>query len=185
MMHGGGNTNYSLELLRLLYGIHHLWMDEWMGRVLLSMLVNPKGGAGGWMATNMLQENHNYLIKTIFSANGSNMSWEYLRDTISTNIKTFQSIARMFEWEVRVGTNSTKHKTSSPKLDINRIKKYLQNSSILWKSGQCAQGPSVVDLQVDGGNKMAGGAIIGLLDRSQLENAVDVEGTKDLDHVFD
>ncbi|KAF8978249.1 hypothetical protein BGZ52_006222, partial [Haplosporangium bisporale] len=32
MMHGGGNTNYALELLRLLYGIRHLWTDEWATR---------------------------------------------------------------------------------------------------------------------------------------------------------
>jgi hypothetical protein len=80
MMHGGGNTNYAPELLRLHYGIHHLWTDEWTTRVLTSMLVNPKGVTDGWMATDMLQENHNYLIKSIFSSKGSNMSWEYLRD---------------------------------------------------------------------------------------------------------
>ncbi|KAG0055164.1 hypothetical protein BGZ83_009466 [Gryganskiella cystojenkinii] len=28
MMHGGGIKNYALELLRLLYGILHLWTDE-------------------------------------------------------------------------------------------------------------------------------------------------------------
>lgn len=97
MMHGGGNTNYALELLCLLYGIRYLWTDEWATRVLSSMLVNLKGVEGGWIATDMMQENNNYLIKAIFSAKGSNMSWEYLRDSISTNIKTFQSIAQMFE----------------------------------------------------------------------------------------
>lgn len=83
MMHGGGNINYSLELLRLLFGIRHLWTEEWTKKVFSSMLVNPKGIPGGWMATDMLQENHNYLIKTIFAAKGSNMTWEYLRDSIS------------------------------------------------------------------------------------------------------
>lgn len=131
MMHGGGNMNYSLELLHLLYGIHYLWTDEWTRRVLSSMLVNPKGGAGGWMASDMLQENHNYLIKTIFAANGSNMSWEYLQDAISTNIKTFQNVARWFEQDVGVSTSSTKHKTSSITLDVDRIKKHLQDGGFL------------------------------------------------------
>lgn len=43
MMHGGNNSNYALELLRLLYGMHHAWTPEWEKRVLSSMLVNPKG----------------------------------------------------------------------------------------------------------------------------------------------
>ncbi|KAG0011419.1 hypothetical protein BGZ82_003007, partial [Podila clonocystis] len=76
MMHGGGNTNYAIELLRLLYGTRQVWTDEWSTAVLSSMLVNPKGIEGGWMPTDMFQENLNYLIKTIFSAKGSNMSWE-------------------------------------------------------------------------------------------------------------
>ncbi|KAI8597881.1 hypothetical protein EDD21DRAFT_310195 [Dissophora ornata] len=123
MMHGGGNTKYALELLCLLYGIRHLWTDEWATRVLSSMLVNPKGCDGEWMATDMLQENHNYLLKSIFSSKGSNMTWEYLRDAISTNIRTFQSISRMFEREVGVGSNSTKHKKSSTASDISKIQR--------------------------------------------------------------
>lgn len=70
MMHGGSNTNYAHELLRLLYGMHHTWMAEWERRVLSSMLVNPKGVTGRWMATDMYQETNNYLLKAIFAAKG-------------------------------------------------------------------------------------------------------------------
>ncbi|KAF9279456.1 hypothetical protein BGZ74_002840, partial [Mortierella antarctica] len=97
LRHNGGNTNYAIELLQLLYGTCQVWTNEWSMAVLSSMLVNPKGIEGGWMPTNMFQEYLNYLIKTIFSAKGSNMSWEYLWDLISTNIRTFQAFAWMFE----------------------------------------------------------------------------------------
>ncbi|KAG0352647.1 hypothetical protein BGZ54_002649 [Gamsiella multidivaricata] len=185
MMHGGGNTNYALELLRLLYGFRHLWTDEWATRVLSSMLVNPKGVEGGWMATDMLQENHNYLIKSIFSSKGSNMTWEYLRDAISTNIRTFQAISWMFEREVGVGSNSTKHKKPSTASEISKIQRYFRHSGILCKSGQCNQGNPVVDLQGLGGDKMVGGSIVRFLDRHQMENAVDVEETEALEHMID
>lgn len=185
MMHGGGNTNYALELLRLLYGIRHLWTDEWATRVLSSMLVNPKGVEGGWMATDMLQENHNYLIKAIFASKGSNMTWEYLRDSISTNIRTFQAISWMFEREVGVGSNSTKHKNPSPASDISKLQGYFRRNGILCKSGQCDQGNLVIDLQGVGGEKMIGGSIVRFLDRQQMENAVDVEETEAFEHVID
>jgi hypothetical protein len=187
MMHGGGNTNYALELLRLLYGIRHLWTDEWATRVLSSMLVNPKGTAGGWMATDMMQENHNYLIKAIFSAKGSNMSWEYLQDAISANIKTFQSISRMFEREVGVRSNSTRHKKPSTAMDILRIQKNFQGCGILWTSGECEQGSPVVDLQCVGEEKMVGGAIGRFFDNHTTlrGNAVDIEEAEGLENVID
>jgi len=161
MMHGGGNTNYALEMLRLLYGIRHLWTDEWATRILSSMLVNPKGIDGEWMATDMLQENHNYLLKSIFSAKGSNMTWEYLRDSISTNIRTFQAISRMFEREVGVRSNSTKHKKSSTAKERSTMEQYLQKNGILCEpeSSKCKQVVAVVDLQRLGGDKMVGGSI--------------------------
>ncbi|KAG0290966.1 hypothetical protein BGZ98_003215 [Dissophora globulifera] len=183
MLHGGGNSNYALELLRLLYGIHHLWTDEWTERILTSMLVNPKGINNGWMATDMLQENHNYLLKSIFSSKGSNMTWEYLRDAISTNIRTFQAISWMFEREVGVGSNSTTHKKVSAVSDISRVQKYLRDNGILRKSGQCDQRIPVVDLQYLDGEKMIGGSIARFFDRHQLENAVDLEETEDFEHV--
>ncbi|KAF9128790.1 hypothetical protein BG015_004287, partial [Linnemannia schmuckeri] len=139
MMHGGGNTNYPLELIRLLYGIRHLWTEEWATKILSSMLVNPKGIDGEWMATDMLQENHNYLLKSILSAKGSNMTWEHFRDSISTNIKTFQAISRMFEREVGVGSNSTKHQAPPTAKEISKVHGYLRDNGILCepKSGKC------------------------------------------------
>lgn len=187
MMHGGGNTNYALELLHLLYGIHYLWTDEWTKRILSSMLVNPKGIAGGWMAMDMMQENHNYLIKAIFSAKGSNMSWEYLQDAVSANIKTFQAISQMFEREVSIHSNSTRHKKPLTALDILRIQENFQGCGILWTSSECAQGPPVVDLQCVGKEKMVGGAIGRFFDKhtSLWGNAVDIEEAEGLENIID
>ncbi|KAG0069405.1 hypothetical protein BGZ92_004681 [Podila epicladia] len=161
MMHGGGNSNYALELLRLLYGIRHAWTPEWEKRVLSSMLVNPKGAPSGWMPTEMYQENNNYLIKTIFAAKGSNMSWEYLRDQISPNIRTFQDIARLFERGLNSKYNSTAHKKPSIKEDVDQVKSTLKFCGILWTSKQDNRPPPalVADLQRIGAEKMVNGAI--------------------------
>jgi len=177
MMHGGGNSNYALELLRLLYGIHHAWTPEWEKRVLSSMLVNPKGVHYGWMPTDMYQENNNYLIKTIFAAKGSNMSWEYLRDQISPNIRTFQDIARLFERGLNSKYNSTTHKKPSTKEDVDQVKSTLKFCGILWTSKQDNRPPPalVVDLQRVGAEKMANGAIGRFLKKNERYNAVDMD----------
>ncbi|KAF9369729.1 hypothetical protein CPB97_003345, partial [Podila verticillata] len=185
MMHGGGNSNYALELLRLLYGIRHAWTPEWEKRVLSSMLVNPKGIPRGWMPTDMYQENNNYLIKTIFAAKGSNMSWEYLRDLISPNIRTFQDIARLFERGVDSKYNSTAHKKPSTKEDVDRVKSTLQFCGILWTSKQDNQPPPalVADLQRLGAERMANGAIGRFLKKNERYNAVDMDEVEANEHV--
>ncbi|KAG0012791.1 hypothetical protein BGZ82_002424, partial [Podila clonocystis] len=158
----GGNTNYARELLRLLYGMRHIWMVEWERRVLSSMLVNPKGIAGRWMATDMYQETNNYLLKAIFAAKGPNMSWEYLRDYVSTNIRAFQEIAQMFERAVGARLHDPAHVRSSSEGDVYKVKNALQESGILtWEPSddKRALPDLVVDLQCEGGDKMAGGAL--------------------------
>ncbi|KAG0280266.1 hypothetical protein BGZ97_009440, partial [Linnemannia gamsii] len=162
MMHGGGNTNYACELLRLLHGMRYTWTVEWERRVLSSMLVNPKGVAGGWMATDMYQETNNYLLKAVFAAKGPNMSWDYLRDFVSTNIRAFQEIARMFERAVGAKFHSPAHVRSSSELDVYKVKRAFQESGILtWEPSDDKRDlpDLVVDLVRAGGNKMGGGAL--------------------------
>ncbi|KAG0014076.1 hypothetical protein BGZ82_001909, partial [Podila clonocystis] len=185
MMHGGGNSNYALELLRLLYGMRHAWTPEWEKRVLSSMLVNPKGVPYGWMPTDMYQENNNYLIKTIFAAKGPNMSWEYLRDKISPNIRTFQDIARLFERGVDSKYNSTVHKKPSTKEDVDLVKGTLQFCGILWVSKQDNRPPPalVVDLQRVGAEKMTSGAIGRFLKKNERYDAVDMDEVEANEHV--
>ncbi|KAF9899125.1 hypothetical protein EC991_009576 [Linnemannia zychae] len=179
MMHGGGNTNYARELLRLLYGMRHTWTVEWERRVLSSMLVNPKGVAGGWMATDMYQETNNYLLKAIFAAKGPNMSWEYLRDYVSTNIRAFQEIARMFERAVGAKFHNPTHVRSTAADDVNKFKKAFEGSGILTWDPSDDKRPLpdlVVDLQREGGGKMAGGAL-----EKFLASKIDHHGAAELE----
>ncbi|KAG0010976.1 hypothetical protein BGZ81_002467, partial [Podila clonocystis] len=184
MMHGGGNFNYALELLRLLYGMRHAWTCEWEKRVLSSMLVNPKGVPHGWMPTDMYQENNNYLIKTIHAAKGPNMSWEYLRDLISPNIRTFQDIARLFERGLDSKYNSTAHKKPSTKEDVELVKGTLQFCGILWVSKQDSRPPPAlaIDLQRVGARKMAEGAISRFLKKQERYDAVDMDEVEANEH---
>jgi hypothetical protein len=139
----------------------------------------------GWMPTDMYQENNNYLIKTIHAAKGPNTSWEYLRDLISPNIRTFQEIARLFEREVDSKYNSTAHKKPSTKEDVNLVKSTLQFCGILWTSKQDNRPPPalVVDLQSVGAEKMASGAIARFLKKNERYDAVDMDEVEANEHV--
>ncbi|CAO3568652.1 unnamed protein product [Mortierella alpina] len=181
MMHGGGNTNYARELLRLLHGVRHTWTVEWERRVLSSMLINPEGVRDGWMATDMYQETNNYLLKAVFAAKGPNMSWEYLKDHVSTNIRANQEIARMFEQAVDAKFHNPFHVRTSSDEDLKKVKMSFHNSGILtWRSGKDEDKREfpdpVVDLQREGGSKMVGGA----LDKF-LSNGIDHHGAAELE----
>ena len=135
-----------------------------------------------------MQENHNYLLKAIFSAKGSNMTWEYIQESISANITTFQSISRMFEREIGVRSNSTAHKTPSTSEDIKLLQTNLQQAGILWTSDkEHPQGPPVVNLQSVGERKMVSVAIRKFFDNhtTMSGNAVDLEEAEGLENIFD
>lgn len=86
------------------------------------------------MATDMYQETNNYLLKAIFAAKGPNMSWEYLGDYVSTNIRAFQEITQMFEQAVSAKFHNPAHVRSSSELEVYKVKKAFQESGILtWE----------------------------------------------------
>ncbi|KAF9199782.1 hypothetical protein BGZ59_003696 [Podila verticillata] len=182
MLHGGGNYKYALELLRLLYGLRYAWTDEWKREVLSSMLVNPKGVPGHWMATDMYQENNNYLLKHVFAAKGSNMSWEHLKGSISTNIRTFSNVARMFQREVDSVYNSSAHTTTSIESDVRLVARNLKYKLFCKPQQGNSDGvKSVIDLQAVGGLKMMASSIDSFLRKQNRHNAVDpVEDSKPL-----
>lgn len=186
MMHGGGNHNYALELLRLLYGMRYAWTPQWERRVLSSMLVNPKGIPNGWMPTDMYQENNNYLIKNVHAANGPNVGWEYLREKISPIIRTFQTIRSLFERGVASKFNSSIHKYPSTEQDVGMVSINLKFCGILWdlKEDNRSPPPLVKDLWRVGIDKMNSGAIGRFLIRATRHDAVDLDEVDANEHVI-
>ena len=93
----------------------------------------------------------------------------------------------MFERDVGVRSNSTRHKKPSTALDISRIQKNFKGCGILWISGECKQGPPVIDLQCIGEEKMVGGAIGRFFENhtSLWGNTVDIEKAEGLENIID
>ncbi|KAF9976059.1 hypothetical protein BGZ75_000347 [Mortierella antarctica] len=131
MVQAKETKNYANELLRITYGIRHGWSPLWKQAILSSWLINPEGKENGWIPADLYQEHNNLLIKNIHSPKGSNMSWQVMATTISTNIRLFSKIASTVEKEYAISFNSNYHSTMSAALDVSKIKKSLEHHNIL------------------------------------------------------
>ncbi|RPA72118.1 hypothetical protein BJ508DRAFT_314996 [Ascobolus immersus RN42] len=56
LLQGSAHTKYAAVLVEITAGLRVLWTDEFREHFLRSMLVNPSGTAGGWLADDMFCE---------------------------------------------------------------------------------------------------------------------------------
>lgn len=98
----GSTRNYANELLHLHCGLAYTWTEKTLDAITSSWLVNTTGQPNRWIPTDLHQEHNNLLIKTIHSAKGSNSSWEFLEQSVSTNIRMFEYIKMTVEKEFDV-----------------------------------------------------------------------------------
>ncbi|ORZ26785.1 hypothetical protein BCR41DRAFT_318866 [Lobosporangium transversale] len=159
MFQAGGMKNYAGELLRLTYGIHYGWSAQRRKAILSSLLINTKGKENGWIPADLYQEHNNLLTKVIHTAKGSNMSWETLANSISTNIRLFSKLKSVLESQYNMIPNSTRHSPVSVDEDIIRIVAHLRDYNILGR-GSCLGSshiPITIDLYCEGFEKLVAG----------------------------
>ncbi|KAI0083396.1 hypothetical protein BDY19DRAFT_910623 [Irpex rosettiformis] len=75
---GCGRTKYAYEMLHVIHNLTHVWPKPLRKIVLDNWLVNTTGFANSFLPLDLLQEHMNFWIKTIYNANGSNASWDWL-----------------------------------------------------------------------------------------------------------
>jgi hypothetical protein len=138
----GGTKNYANELLRLHCGLFHSWKGKEKDVILSSMLVNTTGQPNRWIPTDLYQEHNNLLTKVVHAAKSSNLNWEILKTKISTNIRTFQDIARKVEKLFKAPHNGTNHSDPSAVADIDIIKGLCIQAGI-FVYGNTSPGPVV------------------------------------------
>ncbi|KAG0316252.1 hypothetical protein BG000_004923 [Podila horticola] len=127
----GSTKNYANELLRLHCGLAYTWTENTANAVTSSWLVNTTGQPNRWIPADLHQEHNNLLIKTIHSAKGSNSSWDFLEQSVSTNIKTFSTIKSTVEKEFKVPRSGTNHTSANSAPDIAKIIAMLKDNGIL------------------------------------------------------
>ncbi|KAG0308588.1 hypothetical protein BGZ99_001111 [Dissophora globulifera] len=127
----GSTRNYANELLHLHCGLSYTWTEKTKDAITSSWLINTTGQPNRWIPADLHQEHNNLLIKTIHSAKGSNSSWEFLEQSVSTNINTFQSIKNTVEREFEVPHSGTNHTSASSEWDVVRILEIIKENGIL------------------------------------------------------
>jgi hypothetical protein len=133
MFQSGTTRNYGIELLRLNYAIHHVWSEQRKNAIFSSWLVNNRGEKDAWIPADLYQEHNNLLTKTIHSAKGSNMSWETMAGSVSTNIRMFSKIASKMDSQYETPDNSSFHSVVSAETDVQNILLSLRAYGILGK----------------------------------------------------
>ncbi|KAI8363150.1 hypothetical protein B0O80DRAFT_432848 [Mortierella sp. GBAus27b] len=145
--------------MRVMIGIRHGWSPQHTQAILSSWLVNTKGKENSWLPSDLYQEHNNLLTKTVHAAKGSNMSWEFLARSISTNIHLFSRVTAQMESQYSVPFNSTSHTTVKAETDIRLIQQSLKEHNILGHH-PFPINPNVLlvkDLLVEGYKKLAEG----------------------------
>ncbi|KAG0012346.1 hypothetical protein BGZ81_001645, partial [Podila clonocystis] len=122
LFQAGSTQNYANELLRLHCQVFYSSDSSSKDVIMASMVVNTAGQPNRFIPCDLLQEHHNLLTKSVYNAKGSNLTWEYLKEKISTNIRIFQSIATKFQGEFKIPRSGTNHTTAPATADVNKVK---------------------------------------------------------------
>ncbi|CDO68807.1 hypothetical protein BN946_scf184805.g16 [Trametes cinnabarina] len=123
-----GRVKYAYEILHLLHNLMHVWPPEIWEIIMNNWLVNTTGNANGFIPVDLLQEHLNYWIKAVYTAHGSNASWEWLR-TISPCIEVLRRLADEIGSEL--GTRQgIKHHSPDLAKDISALMDSLRNHHV-------------------------------------------------------
>ncbi|PPQ87154.1 hypothetical protein CVT24_006989 [Panaeolus cyanescens] len=126
---GTGKTpKYADALFGLtvrLKAMHPTLRDAW----LKNWLANLTGKPNGFKEMDLLQEHFNFWAKVVYTAKGSNRSWEWL-STISTCIFALRDVVRNMQSEFRTPFNSHFHASPSTATDIKLLQEYLETHKI-------------------------------------------------------
>jgi len=159
MFQTGKTKNYGIELLRLTYGFRYVWSPQRKSAIISSWLVNTSGLRNKRIPTDLYQEHNNLLTKTIYSAKGSNMSWDTLTGSISANIRMFSRIAAKIESQYDMPFNGSFHSVMSAERDMRLIGESLKEHGIFSNDPYPDESgiEPVTDMMVEGFRKLAQG----------------------------
>ncbi|KAF8154046.1 hypothetical protein B0H34DRAFT_784086 [Crassisporium funariophilum] len=118
---GGGNGNYSNEVLELLQGLHREWPEEVSDFVRHHCWVmNFSGKPMDWCAVDKAQEHNIKDIKVTYRSEGPNIKWKYLKK-LHPAIHVIRAVTRHIETEFGTLTRGMKHTIPKKEKDLGRL----------------------------------------------------------------
>ncbi|KAJ3858146.1 hypothetical protein EV359DRAFT_69240, partial [Lentinula novae-zelandiae] len=92
-------------------------------------LVNVSGTVNGWKEVDLLQEHQNFWAKAVYSAKGSNRSWEWL-GMITPIIFELRSAMSTVQKAFEISSLSTKHTIPDKSKEVHRLSDALADENI-------------------------------------------------------
>ncbi|KAI1784039.1 hypothetical protein LXA43DRAFT_898167 [Ganoderma leucocontextum] len=118
---GGQNSNYTIECLELLQGLHKEWPPEVCNFVRKHCwLVNTTGRRDGHTPVDRVQEARIKDIKVTHRSQGPNVDWQYLKK-LHPAIPVIQAVSEHVEDQFKTWTRYSRHSSPGDAKGIQRL----------------------------------------------------------------
>ncbi|KAH9840190.1 uncharacterized protein C8Q71DRAFT_746208 [Rhodofomes roseus] len=125
---GSGRTKYAQEALHVIHNLTHVWPKPLRAIILNNWLVNTTGKPNHWYPVDLLQEHNIFWTKTIYNAQGSGASWDWL-EMISPCINSLRHLVTSMNDALgsRLGTT---HAAPDLRRDIEELRRSLTDANV-------------------------------------------------------
>ncbi|GBE83149.1 hypothetical protein SCP_0501960 [Sparassis crispa] len=150
--HGSGSMpKYADALFHVLLSLKK--MDPKLRRAfMMNWLVNLTGHDDGFKEVDLLQEHQNFWAKVIYTARGSNRSWEWL-SMIAVSIFTLRDVIKRVQTSYKTPHNGKSHTSLDSHKEVSVLCEYLKEQSLQTftpRRDQNDQAKAVRDLLLKG-----------------------------------
>ncbi|KAJ7886060.1 hypothetical protein B0H13DRAFT_2235222 [Mycena leptocephala] len=121
---GGRNSNYAIEMLELLQGLHR---ESY--RNLNCWVINNTGRHAGHMPIDEAQEMNIKDIKVTYRSEGPNIDCEYIKK-LHPAIHVIRAVNAHMETEFKTRVRGSKHTIPKKELDVQELQKWYRASNV-------------------------------------------------------
>ncbi|KAH9929201.1 uncharacterized protein B0H18DRAFT_1154576 [Fomitopsis serialis] len=125
---GSGRTKYAQETLYLVHNLVHLWPKPLRDIIIKNWLVNTTGKPNHWYPVDLLQEHNIFWTKTIYNAQGSGASWDWL-EMISPCINILRQLVTSMN-EALGSKQGMKHAAPDLTRDLEELRRSLAEGNV-------------------------------------------------------
>ncbi|KZT69353.1 hypothetical protein DAEQUDRAFT_646439, partial [Daedalea quercina L-15889] len=125
---GSGHTKYAQEALFVIHNLEYIWPKPFRTIMTNNWLVNTTGQPNHWYPVDLLQEHNIFWTKTIYSAQGSGASWDWL-EMISPCINVLRTVVTSIN-EALGSKQGTKHATPDLTRDLEELQRTLAATDV-------------------------------------------------------
>ncbi|KAH9842929.1 uncharacterized protein C8Q71DRAFT_698962, partial [Rhodofomes roseus] len=125
---GSGRTKYAQEVLHVLHNLAYLWPKPLCAIIMNNWLVNTSGKANHWYPVDLLQEHNIFWTKTIYNAQGSGASWDWL-EMVSPCINVLRQLVTSMN-NALGSKQGAKHAEPDLRRDLEELRRTLAAANV-------------------------------------------------------